>query len=96
MIPITKILQNPRFVVLGESPKDLYEYLQSDEMLFVRNRTIVAPTLGDQPVSKTLQKGNKRVKLCLTLFTLNKTTLSFFPPISRAAFLKVAVSKAAN
>ena len=68
MRPIIKFLQNPRFVVLGESPNDLYEYLQSDEMLFVRNRTIVAPTLGDQPVSKTLQKGNKRVKLCLTLF----------------------------
>ena len=66
MIPIMKFLQNPRFVVLGESPKDLYEYLQSDEMLFVRNRTIVAPTLGDQTVSKKLQKG----KLSLTLYLL--------------------------
>ena len=60
MISITKILQNPRFVVLGESPKDLYEYLQSDEMLFVRNRTIVSPTLGDQTGSKMLQKGTVR------------------------------------
>ena len=63
MIPTMKLLQNPRFVVLGESPKDLYEYLQSDEMLFVRNRTIVSPTLGDQTGSKKLQKG----KLSLTL-----------------------------
>ena len=67
MIPTMKLLQNPRFVVLGESPKDLYEYLQSDEMLFVRNRTIVSPTLGDQTGSKQLQKG----KLSLTLYLLD-------------------------
>ena len=58
-------LQNPRFVVLGESPKDLYEYLQSDEMLFVRNQTIVSPTLGDQTGSKTFQKGKSKVYHCV-------------------------------
>ena len=52
------VLQNPKFLVLGEDKEDLLEFLHTEEMKFANNITTVPATSRDALTSDTsLYKG---------------------------------------
>ena len=69
------VMQNPKFLVLGEDKEDLLEYLDTEEMKFAENITTVPATTRDNLFSDTyIYKGKSKHKMLGLHFALNICT----------------------